>query len=265
MNGFVALYVALASYGNLYIRQGIHAAKLDFDNSTLIYCGKLEFVVDATSKTPIAKTPEEWFEFLKKNGCQALKIFYWHSDQKQGKDHELVAFVGGGGNWIIEAIYGDYANYWVCKETVINRNANDKRGRGIEFDLIKKNAPVLDAMSTVSETKDNLRVSLLHILAFAEEHRPGYWANVFKSALSNLNSQTPESAYYKDAFVEKHNSLDCLQLLTSANIASVFGGMGSWNDIFYATDELQKQNDILSADLFDKINQAIVVAVNSGN
>jgi hypothetical protein len=263
MNGTLALLVALVSYGNEYLSQGKSLHKLDFNNSTLIYCNTLEFKDSNSSSSVIANNPQEWFGFLKKNGCKRLKIYFQHSNESQSKDFQTSALVGGGGIWMIEASYNKYSNYWDCTESVTNEDAKDNRIWKIQFTLIKKNQHVLDKQTSVDNTKNELAISLNKIMAFASKHGLEHWANVFKKAKANLNSSHPAMDYYKDCIIEDQFSLKSKQLLFSASIADVFGGMGSWNDMMFSNPEEEKLNQELSADLYDKINQSITVAVNS--
>lgn len=66
------------------------------------------------------------------------------------------------------------------------------------------------------------------------------------------------------SMVANNYFLSALQVLYCAAAgSSVFGGMGSWNDLRFYSEEDQKQYDSLSARLYDDINQAIIAPVNS--
>ena len=262
MDSTLALFIALVSYGNRYIKHDLSAPDLDFNNSTLIYCNELEFTTNIFLKEVVAKSPGEWFRFLKKNGSKELRISYRHSDQLQVKDYEMAGFVGGGGEWIIEVAYGNYTDYWVCQLDVVNPDANDHRIWNIQFAKIKDLASIPSSDVSIENAKADLSISLSNIIAFSSKHSPQGWTKIFEQALRNLSSQKPEWLYYKDCFVIEPYSLPRKQLFTSAATAYVFGGMGSWNDIWYDTPELEKQNSELSADLYDKVVQAVVAAVN---
>ena len=265
MNGTLALFIALISYGNEYLAKGTSLHHLDFNNTTLIYCNNLAFT-DGDGRTPngtmVAHSPQEWFKFLKENGCKRLKIFFYHSnDQSKIKDFESAGFGGGGGQWIIEAVYDNYANYWTCKENVTDRDRKDKRIWDTRFYTIAKKQPVVAFGLSPEKAKANLSESLKKIMTFAYDTKSNYWAEVFKKARENLDSAHPVVEYYKDCIVADDYSLQSKQLLFSASVASVFGGMGSWNDIVYPPEQ-EKINTRLSADLYDRINEAIIVAVN---
>jgi hypothetical protein len=266
MNGTLALLIALVSYGNLYLKRDTRLPKLDFKNSSLVFCNTLEFnnISNGSSKkTTVANSPEQWFDFLKKDGCKDLKIYYQHSDESKLKDFESAGFFGGGGEWIIEAVYENYANYWVGTEDITKPEAKDKRIWSIRFSILKKKAPILNLSISTQQAKINLAESLTKIIAFASMNINDYWTNIFKDAYSNLDNRQPSAKYYKDFFINKSYSLGSRQLLTSANITYAFGGMGSWKDIAYADDDDEKLGTDLTADLYNRVNEAIIVALNN--
>jgi len=179
------------------------------------------------------------------------------------KDFESAGFVGGGGEWIIEADYDTYANYWGHKQMVTKPVAKDKRIWNEQFLLIKAKQPALSLPISEATAKKNLSVALNKIIAFATKTGSDYWAGIFTKANNSLSSDHPVVEYYRDFIVENQHSLQSKQLLSSASRAYVFGGMGSWNDILYSTSELEKTNTQLSSELYDRINEAIIVALNN--
>jgi hypothetical protein len=265
MNGSVSLLIALVSYGNSYLTSGTFTHILDFNNSTLVYNNTLSFT-DGTYplKTDvIANDPQEWFAYLKKDGCKKLKIYYKHSkDQSRSMDFETAGFVGGGGDWIIEAVYNSYSNYWRFKQDVTKPKAANNRIWGTQFFVIK-HKPSTKKIPSINISKSNLAVSLKHIMNFAFKVNRKNWAEQFEKAIKNLDDPNPTVDFYKDFIPPNTLSLQAKQLLFSASISDVFGGMGSWNDALYDTNEDNDLNNTLSADLFDKINEAITAALNN--
>jgi hypothetical protein len=109
-----------------------------------------------------------------------------------------------------------------------------------------------------------LEQSLSTIADFAGAHQLSEWADVFKKAKAILNSTDPAGDYYHhDLLVEKHYPLIARQLLFAAGAAWVFGGMGSWNDLGFNTEEDNKKYDDVSAGLYAAINQSVLAAANS--
>jgi len=264
MNGPVSLLIALVSYGNAYFANGDKAPTLDFNNSTLIYNSTLTFS-EKTSDDPnklIAENPKGWFNFLKKAGCKKLEIHYSHSNQ--GSDFQSAGFVGGGGNWFIEAKYNTHSDYWVYSESVLKKNAPDKRIWGTSLTVIKNTKPSPLQSLPINEARQNLHIALTKIAEFAANQKINFWKTVFDKANNNLTNPNPQVDYYKDFVISERLSLKAKQLLFSASLADVFGGMGSWNDQFFSK-EAEPVNTKLSAELFDKINDAVIAAINNGD
>lgn len=265
MNGAVSLLIALVSYGNSYLTSGNSTHILDFNNSTLIYNNTLSFTngTYTLKGKVIANDPQQWFVWLKKDGCKRLKIYYRHSnDQSQSKDFETAGFVSGGGDWVIEAVYNGYSNYWRFKEDVTEPKAANNRIWSTQFFVIEYKPSTKSTLS-VDIAKHNLSISLTNIIAFAIKENQYSWAKDFERAKKNLTDINPTIDYYKDFVAPNSLPLQAKQLLFSASIADVFGGMGSWNDISYNNKETIELNTKLSADLFDKMNEAIIAALNN--
>lgn len=264
MNGSLALLIALISYGNNYIIYGAEIPKLDFNNSTLIYCNMLNFYNNALAikSDIVAQSPQEWFKFLKKDGCRKLRIYYTHSNEIESKDFESAGFVGGGGDWLIEAVYANHSNYWVLTESVINQNAPDNRIWESNF-TVRKNKPSTSKLISIEIAKKNLSVALNKITLFAAENNLKGWATEFENANKNLDNPQPHVEYYDDFVFKDQLSLSAKQLLFSASLSYVFGGMGSWNDNLFSSPEKEKLNTELTSKLYDGVNEAIVSALNN--
>ena len=68
--------------------------------------------------------------------------------------------------------------------------------------------------------------------------------------------------YHSDLAPSSDLPLEARQLLGAAQLAWVFGGMGSWNDLGFEGPDQQDSNQ-LSDRLFALLNEAICCAVNS--
>ena len=266
MNGTLALLIALISYGNEYLSKGVSFHQLDFSNSTLLYCNKIEFnTTDSLSNIlTVANSPQHWFEFLKTEGCKKLRICYRQSNSKSHiRDYQSDSFLGGGGQWLIEAIYNNYSGYWTFDQRVTQPNAADKRILSVSLNAIQEKSPQLSPVLPVEKARQDLSAALAAIEEFAATNKQDRWAGIFKKAFETLNNPKPNIDYYKDFIINDQYSVPRKQLLFSASLADVFGGIGSWNDILYSNIEANKISIQLSADLYDKINAAVVAAVNN--
>jgi hypothetical protein len=106
---------------------------------------------------------------------------------------------------------------------------------------------------------------LSRIAAFATRQRLESFAKAFRAAQDVLLSDEPLSkAYHPDLAPASGISLEAKQLLGAAQVAWVFGGMGSWNDLGFEGQDQQEYSK-LSDDLFSLLNQVICGAANSSS
>ncbi len=80
MNGEIAQIVALTCYGNAFLKD-IQVGEFFPGNSTCIFCDSVTFVTVEKSflgklkEKEVAKTPEEWFKFLKSSGAVGIRLW----------------------------------------------------------------------------------------------------------------------------------------------------------------------------------------------
>src|SRR6185295_16737898 len=93
----------------------------------------------------------------------------------------------------------------------------------------------------VDAARDALRRALERIEAFAaaEDCRP--FTERFREALAALSHPEARHGYHRDLWVEGHLPVSAAGLLDAAQSASVFGGMGSWNDLAFEGDAAQAE------------------------
>lgn len=273
MNGILAQLVSLTSYGNAFLQRNDDVENFYPGNSTFQFCNKVNFVnfkKTLFSSTPkevqVADNPIEWLRLLKKQGCKGLRLFYEPTQNPPAgtPDHKLAGMVGGGGTWMIETMYGKFSHYWFNRWQVTQKDDPERKIWSVSYGMIDKDQPVSNKQFDIKEISSLLQQNLQSITAFAQTQQLSNWAGVFTKAASILNSVTPIQDYYhQDLLVEKHYSLQARQLLAAAGAAWVFGGMGSWNDLGFDTDETNKTYDNLSAQLYNVINQAVLAVANS--
>jgi hypothetical protein len=112
--------------------------------------------------------------------------------------------------------------------------------------------------------KDTLQQTLTAISEFAFKQNLQGWGEQFDKARAILESYSPEESYYhKDLIPLDNYSLTAKQILFSAGVSWVFGGMGSWNDLGFESKKDNETYDRLSEQLYSNINQAIIAATNS--
>ena len=102
--------VSLAIHGNAALQgfTGYSAEKFYPANRVFSFCEQTQFVhfvktSDKWKEQIVARTPIDWFDLLREEGCFRLGVSYHQSGNRDLPDHMLVGFVGGGGHWLIEA------------------------------------------------------------------------------------------------------------------------------------------------------------------
>jgi len=272
MTGTVAQLISLVSYGNNYLRTGGKLPKDYFpDNSGFLFCQSVDFRIirkayflSKSKEMTIAADPEAWFKHLKDQGCLQLKLYFEYSkDHNTTKDHKLAGFIGGGGSWLIEAVYPRYSNYWANRWLVNYPDDPDKRIWAVNYGLIIDHQRITRYGFDPVVIKEHLNDILVKIAYFAYDNNLEQWADTFHIALQALSDNDPPFSFYKDMLCAQNYSITARQVLAGACAAHVFGGMGSWNDLGFDTEEKNKQYESLSEQLYDAINRAILASVNS--
>jgi len=272
MNGTLAQIIALTAYGNAYLNNGTIPTDFDSANTTFQFCANVDFreirklfFFSKPKEHVIASSPTEWFKYLKVDGCKHLRLYFENSkDQSSTKDHRLAGFVGGGGTWLIEAIYGNYSNFWANRWGVKNQNAADRKIWAVSYRTTAKKQHTNDLQIDNQLIKDKLNQTLTEIAAFAYKHNLQHWGDLFDKAKATLDSSSPsESYYHKDLIPLDNYSLIAKQILFAAGHAWVFGGMGSWNDLGFDNEDDNNIYDELSEQLYLLINMAIIAATNT--
>ena len=142
MNGQIAQAAALVCHGNAVLR-GMHPPTFWPTNSTAQFCDRIRFVRFARkwlggwrSKT-VASAPDEWFVQMRQNEKRSLFLSHSPSSDSRLSDRLSSAFVGGGGNWLIEAAGPDTrAHLWAARWTVWNKKAPDRRIWRVEYGMV---------------------------------------------------------------------------------------------------------------------------------
>ena len=90
----------------------------------------------------------------------------------------------------------------------------------------------------------------------------GNFGEYFDRGIKALTSPPSSTKKYYNIFPENYSSVEYHQLINACQSAWVFGGMGSWNDMGFNDNEVHKQYEELSDELFNLINLALVIASN---
>jgi hypothetical protein len=272
MTGTVAQLIALTSFGNEFLNARILPDNFYPGNRAFQFCRTVEYIAykkslfHAKSKEIIiASNPNEWFRFLKNDNCIKLKLYFKSSeDQVRIADYQSAGLVGGGGTWFIESVYDNHSNFWVNNWEVTDSNAIDQKIWTIKYILAEKEKPSSNVCVDLTSIKEEMREILKAIADFAFKLNYLHWGETFDNARRNLDNISPQkNVYLKDFIVDKNYSLVARQLLFSAELAWVFGGMGNWNDMWFESEETAKTYEELTSKLYDCIIRAIIASINS--
>ena len=272
MQGTIAQIVALTAHGNAILQKRSAAeGSLQTKNSTFRFCEWVKFT-DAPS---VASTHKElayapdvkgWFERLHSEGVCAIRMSYGSS---QGNsmgvpDRALVGFVGGGGKWRIQTCHRDGTDAWDPHWHVGDKDRADKKIWRVSYARVSQsNETGWNQGEDLAHLKNELRQVLLDIAQLSREQQLDSFTGCFESAITRLDSETPLNGLFHDDLAPANFlALDAYQLLGSAEAAWVFGGMGSWNDVYFQKMQKARYDD-LSERLYRLLNRAIVAAANS--
>jgi len=272
MVGTLAQLIAMVGYGNQCIANPRSHSNFFQQNSTFQYCNKVFFTAEtrknffsSTKLTTIAENPLEWYTYLSREGCQALRLYYEGSESgSNNADHQMAGMIGGGGTWVIETIYPKYSDLWYGDWKVTREPGGDNRIWSVEYRKVEYKIQPRNLQLDLETQRKLLSGTLLAITDFAKRIGQENHASVFLKALETLDDLNPEAGFYHpDLLPEQVYSLEERQLLFAACRAWVFGGMGSWNDMVLDDEELDQEYQHLSSALYSAINQAIIAALNA--
>jgi hypothetical protein len=175
-----------------------------------------------------------------------------------------VGLVGGGGRWHIETLSANLSDLWEARWLVGNKEDPERKIWDVAYCRVDQDRAHLPFSSeSLTTLKSDLAAVLSRIDAFATTRKNlETYAPAFRAAKDILFSDEPLSkAYHSDLAPTSDIPLEAKQLLAAAQVAWVFGGMGSWNDLGFEGHEQEYVQ--ISDELFSLLNQVICSAVNS--
>ena len=267
MNGPIAQLVALTCRGNASLQGRRPPTPFFPDHSTCRFCDRVAFVAPTRTwfgRGParvVAATPDAWFEWLREARVRSLRMMREPQRHPLASDRMTAGFANGGGNWLLSAFDGESSNHWLAHWDVWNREAPAQRIWRVEYRLVRRSSgrdptPDVDAVTAA------LRLALADIRDFSAAHDCDPFTGNFDRALAALDGAAPAPDYHADLFEPGMLSDAATWLLAAAGHASVFGGMGSWNDLGFSGDA-QATYERVSEALFAAVNAALCAAANS--
>jgi hypothetical protein len=245
VDGRLAQVIALVGHGNAYLAGAEPDGHLEFTNSTFQYVGSLAFEPPGGAAADQAGTVREWFERARRT--------------------EMTRFWLAGAQVLLLRAGSDEAESWAPSWTRTNSVSKEsKRIWGVSYTGAKYStaggrlvAPSLDwAADRLAQTiQQNLRV--------AADNSEEQWVKWFEGALGQLHDPSPVPRFHPDALPEFGYSHDARALFAAAVGAFVFGGMGSWNDVYIKDQQLEAEYRTASVALHAALDDAFQASVNS--
>lgn len=269
MNGHVFTHLMLTCVGNHFLRGGDLAGFWP-GSDAFRFTGACDFRMppdsgkDADDYPLVAADPMQWLQGLKPR-TRGFRLHHTErmraANQQLGvSDRMLAGMVGGGQRWLIEVVGERGSELWEGFERLGDRNAPDRKIWLWTF--IRQgeaSTPELDAdvaALPLDRAVAQFHDALTRIEAYARAEDHGNFAEVFRGALADLDKGEGAA----DWINLDHTGLNQRQasILTATSRASVFGGMGSWNDLG-GGDAYDK----VSQDLYATLNDCIMALGNS--
>ena len=263
MNVEISQIVSLVLHANAYL-QG-HKISFDLNHSLAQICHSIEFITmpEVTSfenHSIIASSPNEWFTLLKAQSVERLNLLYASRNQHGLSDRIEVAFAGGGGRWVIEAVKGNVCDLW---ESIWNTGKmRGNRLWKVYYYLLSRDWPAQSESIPLSKARSRIQNALDDIISFAQKNEiTEYWVEDFCAAKHALDAELimAESDYVPNDFL----SSEAKQLFNACFRGWVFGGMGSWNDYWFEDEDEQSEYNQVSDELYEAICLSLVSVANS--
>lgn len=263
MQGPLAQLIALACHLN-------HAcatrSPLPFfpGNSTCVFCDRIAFqrarkrFLRSPAFEPCGQTPDEWMQRMLDERVLGARLQF---TTRHDNDRMTVAFVGGGGRWTLETLHADgRSTFWFADWNVWNHDAPDQRIWRAMYTAWQTAPTALGEPPDIDTQGTTLRETLVDILAFSEAHQCDPFTGMFRHALAALDG-AGRRGYHRDLAPPGILTDIELRVLDACQLASVFGGMGSWNDMRFegVTQDTYKA---VSDRLFATTSASVPTAVN---
>lgn len=253
MNGEIAQYVGLVCYANAHLRHRNNIPQFFPDNKACKFCYEVVFIAD---KKKVAQTPDEWFKFLVENNALGVRLVKSRSTINPND----AAFVNIGG-LLLEVQYNNFVEYWASNFQVEKQDAPDERIWRVQYQMLGKENRSPMKTRNVADLKDAFKSELLNMKEFSQKHKLESYVKKFTNAIESLDKEKKTHEHYENLYVEGTLSKLAAAMLDTAAVSWVFGGMGSWNDLYF-TGEDGKEYEEVSKNFFLIINDVICAAAN---
>lgn len=235
------------------------------DGSIYQFCDKVRFLGRQSNrflgfrKSVEIDDPTGWLETMPQ-GMERAQLAVVPRNDPNISDRESVGFANGGPVFLAQIIARDVES-WCGDWRVTNQADPEQRIWSVTYRNIS-NVPVATVHRSIEEVRRQLSAVLDDAIRFSETHNMSF-AVSFVAAQRALDERFPLTGFYHaDMVPEGLLTLGHLQILSCAARAWVFGGMGSWNDVWFEGADQDTYRE-LSDRLFSAILDGLVLSTNA--
>jgi hypothetical protein len=265
VNGELAVLVALCLHGNEWLASGgEHPPGVEAENSTFKYVKHLRVTCPqrALFRTNMweSEGAAPWLQFLRKSDSRRLSLVTAGDPQPSDLPDEIAASFANGGRWALVSD-GPTPRIWYARWSVEHQDDPDQRIWAVQL-IGHPLRQSVRAASPHGAARSDLQHALGAIRDFATTADLQSWATWFDQALAQFEDPEPTIPYNPD-LAPTTLPLKSRQLLAAAIQAWVFGGMGSWNDVWLADETLHPTYTALTGQLYSAVLAAITEVTNT--
>jgi hypothetical protein len=265
MQGPIFQVLALVTHGNAALSgrpvAGFYPSHAAFAFTEHVRFAGLEPPREAWKTTPFAADPGLWLAKLRDGGCRGLRA--WRSasaDEDTVSDRFSIAFVGGGGRWLIESVGPAGSDFWMASWKLGNRDHPDRKIWQVTYGRVEQDRPTAaPEPASLDRLSRDLQETLRDAIALSRRNELEEFTPSFEAALDALAAEREPDLH--GLAPPGQLPLPASRLAAASLHAWVFGGMGSWNDIVLRGSDDEEYHRI-SENLYRLINAAAVEAVN---
>ena len=197
-----------------------------------------------------------WFSHLETDGIKYLQLDLLNLQHLPPP--YATSLFSAGGAWVIQT---DQGKCWQSNWSFVYPRSRQAPLWKIEY-WERDNASVVRDFPSIETAYRDLQNALVEAQNFSEKRKFG-WEKWFRKALQLLHDPTPVPPFYADLLPSTVKNIKVRQLLAGTLQAWVFGGLGSWNDVYITDSSLEMEYQQISRSLYKAVMQSVGSVINS--
>jgi hypothetical protein len=270
MNLDLAQTIALVAHGNGFLLGSKYAQppELTQSNSTFQLVASQRFIREdprlptARRDVEVARNTAGWYEDLRTRKAHQLWLVVFEIQHTHVPAYIAAAFSNFPG-WAIQIDFEGAQEFWVPRWDAGRRDDPSRRIWEVVYRGVMSSDSAESAPVDLAQACTELRLAIDAAEVFARRAYVDFWADWFIHALSLLDSVEPIPPFHRNLLPKNGYSLRARQTLSAAVQSFVFGGMGSWNDLSFNDEELQRDYVQVTRNLYKAVMAALVGATNA--